>query len=123
MKIIHFLRSLSIIAYLLIILTGQIIGIPFICWLLFTMFDIGNIDQVFAIFGVLGVILNFTKWKYKNSTAILSFVLMLSPLIRRMAQVPVKLFNYAAFEIPFFLFITGYTAFMILNARNNKLQA
>lgn len=102
---------------------GQIMGLPFICWLLFTMFDIGNNDQVFAILGVLGILLNFTKWKHKNSITILSFFLMLSPLISRMIQVPLDLFNYAAFEIPLFIFIVGYITFIILNARNTQLPS
>ncbi|WP_336961966.1 hypothetical protein [Chryseobacterium contaminans] len=123
MKTINLLRFFSIISYLLIILMGQMIGLPFICWLLFTIFDIGNIDQVFAFLGVIGIILNFTKWKNNTLITILSFLLMLSPLIGRMIQTPIELFNYAAFKIPVFVFIIGYSTFIVLNVKNKKLQA
>ncbi|MBP2619224.1 hypothetical protein [Chryseobacterium jejuense] len=122
MKTITFLRFFSIISYLFIILMGQMMGLPFICWLLFTMFDIGNIDQIFAILGVLGIILNFTKWKNKTLITILSFLLMLSPLIGRMIQVPIESFDYAVFKIPLLIFIIGYSTFIVLNVRNNKIQ-
>lgn len=122
MKPIKFLRTFSILSYLLIILMGQMMGIPFICWLLFTIFDIGNIDQIFAILGIIGIILNFTKWRDKTSIVILSFLLMLSPLISRMAHAPIESFNYTAFKIPLFIFIMGYSTFIVLNTRNNKIQ-
>jgi hypothetical protein len=32
----------------------------------FTVFDFGNSDQLFAIFGVIGVGINLTKWKNKT---------------------------------------------------------
>lgn len=122
MKIINLLRITSIISYLIIILAGQIIGIPFILWLLFTVFDFGSTDQFFAILGTLGVLLTITKWKNKISITILSFLLMLSPLISRMMQVPIENFNYMGFKIPFLIFIISYLVFIILNAKNEKLQ-
>ncbi|MDN3693184.1 hypothetical protein QWZ06_13280 [Chryseobacterium tructae] len=121
-KSINFLRYFSILSYALIILAGQMIGIPFIGWLLFTTFDFGNIEQSFAILGLLGIILNFTKWKSRNLITILSYLLMLSPLISRMIQIPLTMFNYAAFKVPLFIFITGYLIFIVLNVRNRKSQ-
>lgn len=122
MKTIEFVRFLSILSYFLIILVGQIIAIPFICWLLFTTFDIGNIDQIFAIFSILGIALNFTKWKSKISITILSFLFMLSPLLSRIFQVPLVFFDYPAFKIPLFIFTGGYLVFIALNARKETLQ-
>lgn len=55
---INIFRYTSIISYLFIILMGQMIGLPFIFWLLFTAFDFWNIEQIFAILGLLGAILN-----------------------------------------------------------------
>jgi len=54
------IRITSLISYFLIILAGQMIGLPFILWLLFTAFQFGNIDQLFALLGIVGIILNFT---------------------------------------------------------------
>jgi hypothetical protein len=39
-------RIISIVFYLLIILKGDIIGLPFFLWLLFTVFDFGNIVHI-----------------------------------------------------------------------------
>lgn len=75
------------------------VGLPFICWLLFNVFDLGNIDQIFAISAVLGITLNFTKWKNNTGITILSFFLMLSPIISRIIQAPIKMFDYLSFEI------------------------
>lgn len=111
------IRVTSIISYFLIILTGQMIGIPFILWLISTIFDFGKFDQIFAILGICGVILNFTKWKNNISLTIISFLLMLSPLISRVTQVPIEKFNYLAFQIPLAIFITLYTTFIILTIK------
>lgn len=120
MRMINFLKVTSIISYLLIILSGQIMGLPFICWLLFTIFDFGNIDQLFAALGIIGILLDFTKWKSNVLITILSLILMLSPLISRMVQVPIKMFNYLGFQVPLAIFIICYLVFIILNARNEK---
>lgn len=122
MKIIKFLKIISIISYLLIILMGQMVGIPFIFWLLFTLFDFGTIDQLFAIIGVSGVLLNLTKWKNAVPITILSFFMMLFPIIYRIVQVPIELFDYTAFKLPLSVFLIGYIIFIILNARKGKVH-
>jgi hypothetical protein len=108
-------RSISIISYLIIILTGEMIGIPFILWLIFTIFDFGNIDQIFAILGIIGIGLNFSKWKNKILITIISFIFMLSPLFSRFLQVGIEKFDYLAFQIPLTIFILTYSFFIILN--------
>jgi hypothetical protein len=110
------IRTTSIISYLLIILTGQMIGLPFFLWLILTTFDFGNIDQLFAIFGLLGIILNLTKWRTNIIVTILSFILMLSPIISRLVQVPIEMFDYLAFQIPLIIFIVTYLTYIINNA-------
>lgn len=122
MKISSSVRIASIISYLLIILAGEMIGLPFICWLLFTVFDVGNTDQIFAILGILGIVLNVTGWRNRIPVTILSFILMLSPLISRMIEVPLVKFNYLSFEIPLFTFIISYLIFIILNVQRQKFQ-
>lgn len=108
-------RIIAIVSYLLIILKGGMIGLPFFLWLLFTVFDFENIDQLFALFALLGLSLHLTKWKNKKLFTLLSFVLMLSPLISRMVQVPIEMFNYLAFQIPFAIFVLSYLIFLVLN--------
>ena len=109
------IRLISIVSYFLIILVGQMIGLPFIFWLIFTIFDFGNIDQLFAIFGVIGIGINLSKWKNKKLLTIISFALMLSPIISRLTQVPIEMFDYLAFKIPFTVFIIAYLIFIVMN--------
>lgn len=120
MKTLSFIRLISVFSYLFIILAGEMIGIPFICWLLFTIFDFGNIDQVFAVLGIAGIVLNFLPWRNQVLITLLSFIMMLSPIISRMVQVPLEEFNYITFKIPVFLFLVCYLIFIILNAKKEK---
>ena len=116
------IRIISIISYLLIILVGQMVGLPFIFWLIITVFDFGNIDQLFAIFGVIGVGINLTEWKNNKLLSIVSFALMLSPIISRVIQVPIEMFDYLAFEIPLTIFIIAYLTFIALNILEKKTE-
>lgn len=113
-------KWISIISYLMIILAGWMSGIPFIIWLIFAAFDFGNIDQLFAIFGLVGIILNLTTGKTRIDITIVSFILMLSPVISRLVQVPIEVFNYLAFQIPLTIFIVSYLTYIIINARENS---
>jgi hypothetical protein len=99
---------------------GQMIGLPFVCWLIFTSFDFGNIDQLFAILGVIGIVINLTKWKNNIPLTIISFILMLSPIISRLVQVQIELFDYLAFQIPLTIFVVMYLTFLIMNIFNKK---
>lgn len=116
----NLIRIISLASYFLIILSGQMIGLPFICWLLFTSFDFGNIDQLFAILGIAGVVINLSKWKNNITLTIVSFILMLTPIISRLMQVPVEMFDYLAFQIPLTIFIITYLTFIVLNIMHIK---
>ena|SRR6185312_6237438 len=106
-------KIIAIVFYLLIMLAGQLIGLPFFFWLLYTMLDFGNPDQLFAFLGVVGLTISFIKL---NSTRtfkvllldIICFILLASPLVRRMTAVPIELFNYLAFIIPTTIFSLFY---------------
>ena len=114
-------RIVSIISYMSIILTGQMIGLPFILWLIFSIFDFGNIDQLFAIFGLAGIILNLSKLKVNIFVAVLSFFLMLSPIISRLVQVSIEMFDYLAFQIPLIIFILTYVVYIGIIAKERIL--
>ena len=106
-------KFISILSYLLIILMGQIIGLPFFSWLLFTLFDFGNIDQLFAFLAVIGLTITFiNRNRNRNLTILLidiiCFLLLASPLVRRMTAIPIEKFNYLAFIIPTILFVLFY---------------
>ena len=80
------------------------IGIPFIVWLFWTSFEFGNSDQIFAFLGLIGLILMFTKFFKHRILKVLSFLLMIILLVRRLTEVPFEKFNYLAFQIPLLIF-------------------
>ena len=113
MKAIKTFKLISIVSYLLIILLGEMIGIPFFFWLMYTLFDFGNIDQLFAFLAVVGLTISFiNKNKARTLTILLldiiCFLLLASPLVRRMTAIPIDKFNYLAFIIPTILFVLFY---------------
>ncbi len=114
------IQIISILSYLCILLAGQIIGIPFFFWLIFTAFDFGNIDQLFAILGIVGVGINLSKWKNSIPFTILSFFFMISPILSRLLQVSIESFDYLAFKIPLSIFVFAYLLFLILNIFDRK---
>ena len=106
-------KLISIAAYLLIILNGQLIGVPFFMWLLFTMLDFGNFNQPYALLAVIGLTINFVSLRKKKTLSVLlldfvSFLLMLSPIAKRMTAVNINLFNYWAFIVPAIVFALFY---------------
>ena len=85
------------------------IGLPFFIWLLFTLFDFGNPDQFFAFLGVIGLTISFITFKSKRTLKILlldilCFMLLATPIIRRMTAIPIEKFNYLTFIIPTTIF-------------------
>ncbi len=92
---------------------GQIIGIPFLLWLIFTSFEFGNIEQIYAILGILGIVLIFSKYWNLRLVRILSFALMVTPIIRRLTETPIEKFNYLPFQIPLWIFIITYLILII----------
>lgn len=113
-------KIISLTSYSLIILMGQMIGLPFIFWLLFTSIDFGNSDQIFAICGIIGIVLNFTKYRYWRLVKILSFILMLLPIAIRLTETPIEKFNYLLFQVPLFIFVVTYLILIINPFQKNK---
>jgi hypothetical protein len=106
-------KLISISAYLLIILSGQMIGVPFFMWLLFTMLDFGNVNQPYALLAVIGLTIIFVTLNRKKTSSILlldivSLLLMISPIAKRMTAVNINLFNHWAFIVPSTVFIVFY---------------
>ena len=120
-------KTISIVSYLLIILMGSMIGLPFFMWLILTLFDFGNIDQIFAFFGVIGLTICFVTF---NSTRtlkfllidIISFMLLALPLIRRLTAIQIYKFNYLAFIIPTTIFGLFYIFSLCFSVRQYFLN-
>jgi hypothetical protein len=88
----------------------------------FTLFDFGNIDQLFALLAVIGlaaICINHNKTRTSKvlTLDVICFFLLASPLVRRMTAVPIELFNYLAYIIPTALFAFFYTASLLLGCR------
>lgn len=98
------------------------IGLPFAFWLIYTIFDFGNIDQLFALLAIIGIMLIFSRWSNSIPVMIVSLIAILSPIISRMIQVSIELFNYLAFQIPLTIFIVSYGILILINARENSLK-
>lgn len=115
-------RIVSVIFYLFIILAGQMTGVPFFFWLLFTLFNFGSVDQLFAFLAVVGLVticINHNGVRTSKILALdlLCFLLLASPIVRRMTGVPIELFNYLAFIIPTTLFVFFYIASLFFGCR------
>lgn len=101
---------------------GSMIGLPFFIWLLFTVFDFGNIDQFFALLGVIGLTICFATFNSTRTLKVLlldiiCFMLLASPLIRRMTAIPIEKFNYLSFIIPTTIFGLFYILSLYFSVR------
>ncbi len=101
------------------------IGLPFFFWLIVTVFDFGDIDQLFAFLAIVGLVticINHNKARTKKILLLdlLCFSLLVSPLLRRMTAVPIELFNYLAYIIPTTLFVLFYAASFLFGCRQNS---
>jgi hypothetical protein len=108
------IRNFSLISYLLIMLSGQMISLPFGFWLAFNIFQFGELEQLFAFIGVVGIVLNMIRLKRNLFISIIGFVFMLIPLFSRFYEMSFSKFNYLSFQIPFTLFVLTYLVSMVL---------
>jgi 4-hydroxybenzoate polyprenyltransferase len=114
MKISLILRSLSIISYCLIFIRGSMIGFPFIIFLFLALFaswwTIAQLTALLALIGLFSIAIYVESPKTKRILIIeaVIFLLLLLPIIERITDVPIALFNYAAFIIPCISFIVLY---------------
>lgn len=108
------IRNFSLISYLLIMLSGQMISLPFGFWLAFNIFQFGELEQLFAFIGIVGIVLNMIRLKRNLFISITGFVFMLIPLFSRFYEVSFSKFNYLSFQIPFTLFVFTYLVSIVI---------
>lgn len=117
-------RNISLISYLFIMLSGQMIQLPLIFWLLYNCFQFGNFDQLYAILGLVGIALNVFTIKRNLIVLMVSFVCMIIPLLSRFYAVPLVEFSYLTFQVPFIIFVLANLISILLvfliNIRNRK---
>ncbi|MFV0483299.1 MAG: hypothetical protein ACK5MG_04285 [Bacteroidales bacterium] len=114
------LKIISLTSYSIIILMGEMIGLPFLFWLILTSFEFGNSDQIFAVFGLIGFIMMFTNLYKQRIFRIMIFVLMITPIVRRLTEVPFEKFNYLAFQIPLTIFIITSLILILKTMKEEK---
>lgn len=122
MKYLKIYRVISIVAYSVIILKGQMIGLPFLLWLAFTIFDFGEVDQLFALLAIMGLILIFRNLNKTRTQKILlidfvCFGFLAIPLVGRLNAVPLAMFNYSAFIIPTGAFVLCYLISLVYSCK------
>jgi hypothetical protein len=122
MKIHKYLRSISIIAYLLIFLQGMIIQLPFIFVLLSAPFEgepIMRILVVFADFALIALfVISFQKrTKWSIFIELFIYIILLLPLINIISRFPFEMFNYFLFLFPISCFIIFYPLSVIYSYR------
>jgi hypothetical protein len=120
-------KILSILSYGFIMLRGEMIALPFFLFLIFSLFEIGTLKQGSAILAFIGLIsvgnltvLKLTKWTLLLE--IIAFILLFMPLLDRLTDVPIKLFFYVSFIIPFIGFIVFYTISLFFSFKELKNQ-
>ena len=119
------LRTFSLIAYLCIILKGQMIGLPFFIWLPFSLLNFWNLDQLFSFLAVIAFVIILLNRKDEETNKrlmldLICFLLLASPIIGRLVGVPIEMFNYLAFIIPTTLFFLLYSASVFINLNGPK---
>lgn len=117
-------KTLSLIAYLSIILKGEMIGVPFFLWLPLSLLDFWNISQLFSLLAIVALVIIVTPKELQPSKRIgvelLCFLLLLLPIIGRLMAVPITMFNYLAFIIPVTLFIMLYSASLFIDTKDHE---
>jgi hypothetical protein len=130
MKAYKILRFISIVAYFSIIFNGQMICLPFICLLTFSIIEFGSRFNLMAILAGIGFLLLFIPFKEYSLKAslrihVVAFLLLLSPLVERLISVPLYLFNYASFIVPCVIFLLFYilsTVFLYADFKRGKSE-
>ena len=128
MKVDAIMRLFSIICYLFIFLSGQVIALPFGLFLATVMFDgVEPMERVLLILADVSLIslvivsVN-SKTVWSLVIEIVAFVLLLLPFIRMFIDWPLKTFNYLLFTVPFGGFVILYAASLVKSIREYNLS-
>lgn len=120
MKLHDIFLSLSIISYFCIVVNGDMAGIPFLLFLIFSLIDLGTMTEIGAFLGMGGLVLLFLIRNYTNTIKVLvgeivAFVLLMAPILIRIKSLPANLFVYTGFLLPLFLFLLFYGLTMLVS--------
>lgn len=118
-EFLKYLKLVAILSYLCIIIVGYMSALPLGLWLFFSLFNPISKEFLFSIPSLFGLLLSLISTAhapvtYKKSMEFVAFILLLSPLVCRMTQVPLMYFNYWQFTIPLGVFIICYLLYIML---------
>lgn len=118
-------RTLAIFAYFFIFLQGMIIKIPFGLLLISGLFEAEPLTRVFIAFAdtflIILLIVSFKKKsKWTLLVEIISYAILLLPLIRIFASFPFDMFNYFSFLFPALCFVFLYPLSVYFSYREFK---
>lgn len=99
------IKIISLLSYSLIMLSGFIIALLLLFWLVGGCFSFGTLEQLYSIIGLTGFIgdlLNrYNSIKYK----VIFFLIMLVPIKEPLLTFPIEGFNYPSFYITLVIFL------------------
>ena len=122
-------RLISILSYCFIMLNGQMIALPFIFFIIYSMFGSeGARTAASSIAGFVGLLLLLYLLRIKKKKQILlielaAFMLLCAPLIERLTSVPLVFFNYKLFIIPAISFVTCYFLSLMFSLKELNNQS
>ncbi|GEM_PF-4704992 len=102
------IRTVALISYFFIFLKGSMIKMPLGSILFLSIFDLTTLK--WTIYGIIGFILEITNLNMKPNRityflSLLSFILLLIPIINRLLMFSWDWFNYPLFYIPLSIFL------------------
>ena len=106
------LKFVALSSYSLIWIKGFMVGYPLLFFSIFGIFSFWSLGQIFAIASLIGLILSLSGASDRVEVLILSFGLLLSPLLWGLMKTPLSNFNYPAFYLPFGIFVVSYFLFL-----------
>ena len=122
-------RFISILSYCFIMLKGQTIALPFIFFIIYTMFGSeGALTAASSITGFAGFLLLLCLLPIKKKKQILiielaAFMLLCVPLIERLTAVPLAFFNYKLFIVPAISFVTFCLLSLVISVKELNNQS
>ena len=104
----------------------MMIGIPMVLYLPFALTDWETLAPIFSLMAIGGFALlayvSRTKGRWKVHKELIAFILLSSPIIYRLVSVPLHLFKYSLFVIPFTVFVIMYILSLFISLKEIKNQ-
>lgn len=99
---------------------GMIIPVPFILWLIGSLFTFNNFtDQLFAFLGLAGIFLNIISYKDGILKSVVSFIFMTLPITAILFRVPDSI-DDLGFLLPFGVYVLCHMGYIFVQKKSLK---